>query len=129
MSWVWGISISRAARTAFSDFSTACWVRKPIVWDAWPSAATRVLAACNSPCALLSSNPATSLCSGDKDSALSQCTLDHRARHLRPSLRLRFVDDNDIDRDFEAAEASADPHGLLARALDLRLDDEQVKVA
>ena len=58
-----------------------------------------------------------------------QCLVDHASTNPGPSVRVLGAENDEIDRDTEIAEGFAESYELRATAFQLRLDDEQIKVA
>ncbi len=51
------------------------------------------------------------------------------AAHVTPLLNLALADNDHIHRDQQIAKLAPEPHGLLGRILNGRLDDEKVEIA
>lgn len=55
--------------------------------------------------------------------------MDQTSTYITPLASSLLADDNDVSRDDQIAQRSAQLYGLDAWVLDLRLDHEEVKVA
>jgi hypothetical protein len=129
MSWIRACAMPRCAITAFSHFSTACWVWKPMIPSAISGFSPNSRTAVASSCAFRARRAASSACSSlDKNSSGLERLVDHRPRDITPFIDLLLAHHNHVKSDFEISQLSAQTSRLCSRGSDLRLDHEEVEI-
>src|SRR5215207_3565054 len=129
-SWVFGISIPWAARTALVDFSTDCWAWNPTTVSAARCSPVRIRAASRSSPPFRRKSLARSRLSGlGNDAALVKCGPHERALHPSPLVGLLLAHDDHVHRDPERRQGIPQADHLLSPVGDIAFDDEEVEIA
>lgn len=60
---------------------------------------------------------------------IGERSMNEASAHVAPLIHMALTDDHDVHGDQQIAERPPQPHRFLGSVLDVRLDDEEVKIA